>query len=235
MNKILQLEETKTQKIILTAGVVMAIIGFMLFGVHNAFAAITTQLDLGSTGSDVSELQTYLSTNPVIYPSHLITGYFGLLTQAGVQRFQTAQGIVTSGTPESTGYGRVGPMTMARINSLLGGGYVGGVSWDTSPVMSNIVIHATQTTVTFNWTTNEATRGQVYINNVPLAVSEATGPGQQPYVSGNLNTDAGGLLPNHSVTVTGLTKNTVYYYVVRSIDSAGNVTMIWPRSVRTDN
>src|SRR3989338_9122749 len=141
----------------------LAMLFVSLFGIQAAYAAISRQLDFGSTGSDVIELQTYLATNASIYPSGLITGYFGPLTQAGVQRFQTAQGIVSAGTPETTGYGRVGPQTMARINILLGSGG-GQTYWDTVPTLSSPSVQRNSTNATITWTTNEPTQTQVYYN-----------------------------------------------------------------------
>ncbi|MEK7650243.1 MAG: peptidoglycan-binding protein [Patescibacteria group bacterium] len=222
-----------SRKSIILGGVLVTTLAGAFFGVQIAYAAITNQLDFGSTGSDVTQLQTYLATNASMYPSGLITGYFGPLTQAAVQRFQEAQGIVSSGSPASTGYGRVGPTTMARINSLLGSGG-GSVSWDTVPVLSNPIVTVTNTSATFTWTTNEPTRGQVYWDEVPLRSDEATGPFQQPYVSGALALDAGGLQTNHTVIVSNLQANRIYHYLVRGIDSVGNTTMIWPTTFRTN-
>ncbi len=68
------------------------------FGIKSAHAMIVSQLDLGSTGSQVTELQVYLATNASIYPSGLTTGYFGTLTKSAVQRIQKTQGNVQQGT-----------------------------------------------------------------------------------------------------------------------------------------
>jgi len=213
-------------------GTIATIFAISFLGVGNASAAITASLDRGDTGEQVRELQTYLATNASIYPSGLVTGYFGPLTEAGVQRFQTAQGIISNGTPATTGYGRVGPLTMARINSLMGSG--SQYSWDTVPVLSNSAVQQTNTTATFTWMSNELTEGQVYWSTSPLQFDEATGPKQQPYVSGTLALDAGGMQNAHSVTVSNLQANTLYYYLIRGVDSGGNVTMIWPSSFRTN-
>jgi peptidoglycan hydrolase-like protein with peptidoglycan-binding domain len=196
-----------------------------------AQAAITTSLDLGSSGPQVTELQTYLASNATIYPSGLITGYFGPLTQAAVENFQTAYDIVTNGTPATTGYGRVGPMTMAKINSLEGASSQASIG--TSPSLSNPTVQYTDTTATITWTTNDPTQGQVYWNASPLVFNEATGPRQQPYVSGTLALDAGGLQTVHTVTISNLQSNTTYYYLVRAVDSAGNMSMVWPSSFTT--
>lgn len=61
----------------------------------------TRDLTVGSTGADVTALQTRLGVSA--------TGYFGSLTKAAVMSYQTANGI------PSTGY--VGPLTRAQLNA----------------------------------------------------------------------------------------------------------------------
>lgn len=217
----------------LLGGMVFALLVVSLLGFQNAYAAITTQLDVGDTGSEVTELQTYLSLDSSIYPSGLVTGYYGELTKAGVERFQTKQGIVSSGTPATTGYGRVGPQTMLRINALMGSG--GQSSGDATPIMSTPVVQYGSTSATFTWVTNEPTQGQVFWSSNQLTFVEATGPRQQPYVSGTLALDSGGLMTSHSVTVNNLNPGTTYYYLVRSVDNVGNMSMVWPSQFRTSN
>lgn len=202
-------------------------------GAYIAHAAtIDRQLDFGSTGQEVIDLQTYLSTDMSLYPSRLVTGYFGPLTQAAVQRFQTAQGIVSSGSPSTTGYGRVGPTTLARLNVLTNGG---GQSFNTVPVLSPILVQRGQTTATFSWTTNEPTIGQVYWSTSNIRADEATGPGQTPFVSGTLALDAGGLQTNHVITVSNLQPNMTYFYFVRSIDAGGQMSVVLPATFQTLN
>lgn len=216
-------------------GIMAAFALFSILGVSVAYAAISSQMEQGSTGSDVTELQTYLATNASIYPAGLITGFFGPLTEAAVQRFQTAQGIVSSGTPGTTGYGRVGPRTIAVLNGLLGmGGNTNNQYWDTVPVLTSPSVQYNNNSATFSWMTNEATQGQVYYDSMPLRADEATGPGQLPYVSGNLVRDGGGLT-NHQITISNLQSNTTYYYLTRGIDNAGNVSMTLPSSFRTSS
>lgn len=200
-----------------------------LFGIHSAFA-ISRSLDIGSTGADVTELQTYLANSTTYYPSGLITGFYGPLTEAAIEKFQTAQSIVSSGSAATTGYGRVGPTTMARLNSLMGGNTV---SMDQSPSLSATSVQHGSTNATLSWNTDKATQGQVYYNTVPLVFNEATGPRQQPYVSGAFSTDNGGQTI-HSITIQNLTPNTTYYFLTRAVDSAGNMSMTWPSTFRTN-
>ena len=79
----------------------------------------THNLQFGDIGEDVKQLQMFLKNQGIeIYPEGLVTGYFGMLTQKAVQRFQVKYNIVSSGTPKTTGFGYVGPKTRAKINSL---------------------------------------------------------------------------------------------------------------------
>ena len=47
------------------------------------------------------------------------TTYFGPATERALQRFQAANGIVSSGAPDSTGYGAFGPSTRSALNAKL--------------------------------------------------------------------------------------------------------------------
>ncbi len=217
---------------ILSFGVLAAILLISSIGIQSADAAITNQLDLGSRGSDVTQVQTFYSSYGNIYPSNLVTGYFGVLSEAATQRFQADQEIVTNGTPATTGYGRVGPLTMDRLNALMGGTPTSGD--DRSPLFSNISVSRGVTSVTITWMSNEPTQGQVYWDTAPLQFNEATGPRQQPYVSGALALDAGGLQTSHSVTILNLQPNTLYYYLIRGVDASGNMGMVWPTFFRTN-
>ena len=234
MNKTINLKSV-SHKSLLFGGMMAALLVVSLFGVNSANAAITLQLDFGSRGSDVTELQTYLAANASIYPSGLITGYFGPLTQAAVQRFQAAQGIVSSGSPATTGYGRVGPLTMARINALLGGSGGVQIPWDEVPILSAPSVSKGSTSATITWTTNETTQGRVYYASVPLRTDEATGPKQEPYVSGTAVLDDTSASRSHSVTINNLKPDTQYYYLTRGVDSMGNMSMTWPNTFRTNN
>ncbi len=89
---------------------------------------LSRDLERGMKGSDVVLLQTWLAKDKAIYPEGLITGYFGSLTEEAVKRYQEANGIVKRGDPRTTGYGRVGPITRASLNSAFSGtGKVYGV------------------------------------------------------------------------------------------------------------
>ena len=46
------------------------------------FASIGSQLGVGSTGSNVTNLQTFLASDRNIYPEGRVTGYYGTLTRS---------------------------------------------------------------------------------------------------------------------------------------------------------
>lgn len=78
--------------------------------------SITSQLGPGDSGVAVMQLQAVLSSAGFFH--HALTMYYGPVTTAAVQRFQADRGIVGSGSPRTSGYGRVGSKTLAAIKSL---------------------------------------------------------------------------------------------------------------------
>ncbi|MDE1925487.1 MAG: peptidoglycan-binding protein, partial [Patescibacteria group bacterium] len=84
-----------------------------MFAPFFVFAAARS-LSVGLSGSDVTTLQQELIAQG--YLSGSATGYFGALTQAAVQKFQCARGIICAGSGVS-GYGIAGPKTQAALAS----------------------------------------------------------------------------------------------------------------------
>ncbi len=70
-------------------------------GATVAAGSFTRDLTVGSTGADVTALQTMLGVSPA-------TGYFGAITKAAVVAYQTSKGL------PATGF--VGPLTRAALN-----------------------------------------------------------------------------------------------------------------------
>jgi len=76
----------------------------------------TIQLEPGDRGAEVGRLQAELDRQGY-YEYSEYTGFYGPITTTGVQKFQTYCGIVSSGDWRSTGYGRVGLLTLQALNS----------------------------------------------------------------------------------------------------------------------
>lgn len=187
-------------------------------------AALYRQLQLGMSGGDVSDLQTFLATDPTIYPQGLVTGYFGSLTKSAVSNFQARNGIAT--------VGRVGPQTLAVINAQMGGGVTVGTDRQV-PLISTIAISTSASSATLAWNTNENTSALLYYSTSPISFlegSEISGVtiGGTPAIA---NID---LRATHSVTLSGLQSNTVYYYVVYVKDASGNESVVWPSMFKTN-
>lgn len=197
---------------------------------------LTGTADFGSRGSNVTYLQQFLAANPSFYPEGLVTGYFGSLTRAAVQRFQAFYGIVSSGTAATTGYGRVGPMTLAKINSLiLGGG--GTTSGDISgPRLFNVATSRSSNSTSFSFNTDENTMARVVYGTSPLMFNEGDERSNGFGAIGGSSVNSGsGMSTSHSVVVPNLNANTTYYYTVIATDAAGNVSVWGPNNaIRTN-
>ncbi|MDD4988991.1 MAG: fibronectin type III domain-containing protein [Candidatus Pacebacteria bacterium] len=179
---------------------------------------ITTEMSVGSQGANVTKLQGYLASNPRIYPQGIVTGFYGGLTQAAVKQFQVAYDIASPGTP---GFGRVGPRTLAQLNTLL----TQGLPIDISAAgMSQLSITTTTSSATLTWATSEQTRSRIYYDTRPLSAQEAFRSFQEPVINGQVVSDLT-LSEDHQMTLTGLAGGTLYYYRVVASDSAGNVSV----------
>ena len=94
---------------------------------------IGRSLKRGASGDDVTRLQQFLARDPSVYPEGLASGFYGALTEAAVKRWQVKYNIVSSGSPDTTGYGVVGPRTAAAIALLCTTGSYGGVPGPGAP------------------------------------------------------------------------------------------------------
>ncbi|MAZ40840.1 hypothetical protein CL654_01885 [bacterium] len=92
--------------------------------------AFTRNLWRGMNNDDVRRLQEFLARDAELYPEGITSGYYGKLTEAAVQNFQCKYNIICGGTSDSTGYGLVGPQTIAKLNEVYGNG--GNTSTGTS-------------------------------------------------------------------------------------------------------
>ncbi len=165
----------------------------------------------------MTSLQTFLALTSAYYPEGIISGYFGNLSASAVTRFQTANGL--------SPVGRVGPQTLALINSQMGGGSTGGTGTTgdiSAPVIFPETVSAGSNSLTISWTTSEAARGRVMYGTVwPFLYATAPSVSTASYGS------------TANVTITGLQANSMYYYVRESIDGSGNVQWTTAKSVRT--
>ncbi|MBI5003808.1 peptidoglycan-binding protein [Candidatus Kaiserbacteria bacterium] len=78
---------------------------------------IDRMLSRGTHGPAVTCLQKTLVAQKLLLEDS-VTGYFGPGTEEAVRQFQASRGVVSNGTSETTGYGRVGQRTRALLVSL---------------------------------------------------------------------------------------------------------------------
>ena len=212
------------RKIVLAIAAIV-VLGFGVVYFANAQSVTFTQtMDIGSRGTHVSALQSFLATRTAHYPEGLVTGYFGNLTAAAIMRFQCAEEIVCSGTAATTGYGRVGPKTLLQLNLVSGG----GVSTDESaPFIAAVAVDASaSTTAIVRFNTNESAIAKVHFAPSPLTLFEGSA------LPGTAVGDASFRMA-HVVQLTGLAPNTTYYYVASATDASGNMNLTWPATFRT--
>ena len=216
-----------TTKKIYTSAFTAFVLGAGLFSTAFASEILTAQMDLGATGSNVTNLQQFLATDSTIYPQGLVTGYFGSLTQAAVSRFQARYGLDQ--------VGRVGPLTLAKINSLIASG--GMTSVDVSgPMLYSVTQSPSSTANTFTWITNENANARVLYDTTPVQFNEgdinSVGFGARTGLSASTDNN---FMTSHSVTLNNLQPNTTYYYTLVSTDLAGNVSVYGPNNTFRTN
>lgn len=148
---------------------------------------LSNNLKLGSldssTNGDVSKLQHFLSGS--------VTGRFGPVTLQLVKDWQSAHGIVSGGTPDTTGYGSVGARTRAAM----------ACGSSISPTPSSATIPATNFGMTQTYSTHEPTPQFTSPAPQPTPATSASGStGAASAVIDKIN--ASGLTPAQT-TVTG--------------------------------
>ncbi len=90
----------------------------VLVSAQKATTQLSTPLTKGVQSSEVATLQQFLIKKGLLHEVTTTT-YFGTLTEGALKRFQCENLSVCSGTPDTTGYGVVGPRTRAAINSMM--------------------------------------------------------------------------------------------------------------------
>lgn len=154
----------------------------------------------GSTGDDVKSLQKLLNTHGILVAASGVgspgneTNYFGSLTEKAVQKFQAQYEIVSSGSPETTGYGLIGPKTRAKLNEVFGGATVAEIPSTESVAVPTAITKGTFTnTLRIGNVSEEVRRLQQFLNTDPdtkLADSGAGSPGSETAYFGPITENA---------------------------------------------
>ena len=84
------------------------------------YLELNGSLYYGKITPEVETLQKMLSNDETIFPEKKVSGIFGKITEAAVQRFQCRYLTLCSGSYNTNGYGTVGPRTVAKLNEIYG-------------------------------------------------------------------------------------------------------------------
>ena len=195
----------------LSAGIIQASNGYYTVSPNTP---ITSQMGVGSRGTNVYNLQTFLASNSDIYPAGLVTGYFGALTDAAVRQYQLSYGISM--------VGHVGPVTIASINNTMARQY--GIDVYGSR-MYNISVQPFSNSAVINWTATGYNSGKVYYSTSSFGYVPAVGNFSAPMILGGSNVSTAYAANAQSVTLSNLMPHTMYYYIIEVADASGNVSV----------
>jgi len=96
----------------------------------------------------------------------------------------------------------------------------------TAPTISGIITNIAGTAATVSWTTNEQTTGTVfYGTNASIDTNSAS----------TLKVTDAALTTNHSLSIPSLTSNTLYHFVIKSVDASNNGTLSSEATFTTGN
>src|SRR3989344_91566 len=157
-------------------------------------------LAFGAQGNDVSCLQQLLARDPSVYPEGNVTGYFGSLTMAAVQRYQLKYALPVNGV--------VDYRTQQDLSSRYGGGQI---IQPPPPAITNLSLTANPSSVTagsntiITWSSQNMTSCSVSGPNFSYngtAGSQSTGGlySTSTYIINCVRTDGG--QESRTVTVT---------------------------------
>lgn len=192
---------------------------------------LTRTLRPGLAGDDVKRLQEFLKKYPDVYPEGLVTGYYGPLTEQAVKRLQEKQGIVNTGSSETTGFGVVGPKTISKINELIstGAGASGVVppGLSTAPGISGATPPVTGSTVSQPQTTPIAPAQSVTTTSVSNTTSNtASNSSTQAATTSNTTTTVSATATSSTPSISPTTGPAFTLTATPSTISAGQYSSL---------
>ncbi len=185
-----------------------------------------TTLRVGSKGESVRALQHIMASSRDIYPSAVVDGSFGRNTKAGVVQFQVAYQLVADGL--------AGRNTINKINSVIGVGQGLDIN---APLMNNLVVSTVNRNANISFYSNEPVKVTVFydLNNINWNNwNDGIASLNAPNISGMVNADTT-FSTNKQFTISNLSPNSTYHYVVAITDQSGNTTVSWPSVFTSGN
>ncbi len=192
---------------------VSAALGGSASATNQSCLNLSQNLTLGSTGSDVTNLQNYLAQKG--YFSAGATGYYGFVTAQAVGQLQLSLGIVSS--QNDTAYGLMGPKTRASVGC-------GGNIVTLPPVQPQVPVVFKPTTGMAPLQITAAYPANSVSNNIAIDFGDGT-PLIKAYNNVNSEADGGAICGQGSGAVCsiGHTFKQAGTYTVKFEDSNGTV------------
>lgn len=85
----------------------------------------------------------------------------------------------------------------------------------TAPIISGVTTNVNTASATVAWTTNELATSSVYYGATTPDTNSTT----------TLKVTDSGMTTNHSLTIPNLTSNTLYHFIIKSVDASNNVVL----------
>ncbi|MES2060006.1 MAG: fibronectin type III domain-containing protein [Patescibacteria group bacterium] len=102
-----------------------------------------------------------------------------------------------------------------------------------SPVITNVSLSTGTNSASIDWNTSLPAAAIVYYSTTPIMMTEASA-NSAVTISGTSQLVHTDLRTSHSASLTGLLSGTTYYYVLYVRDGAGNESIAWPATFRTN-
>jgi hypothetical protein len=92
-----------------------------------------------------------------------------------------------------------------------------------APALQNITVNTSSSTARINWYTNQLSSGKIYFSTSSPVSTSSPSVSQSNYTR------------PHSITLSNLTSDTVYYYLIESANNAGSTTLSSQLSFKTSD
>jgi len=154
------------------------------------------------------------------------------LVRAATYQFVDTSGVVQTITADTAGAALDAAQNRAEHSGvMLLATFVMSGS-DIAPTISNVSVNESSNSAVVNWNTDQNAKGVVYYSSSPLVLY---GHPHTADVSGATASTDNNYRTSQDVSISNLSPNTVYYYLIYTTDQNGNVSVTIPLTFKTTN